>query len=260
MPALPRYPRLTPTTLRLAASLVTGRPRSFRRDAREFVGRLRPVLRIEGASASIPDRGGVIVANHYFSPTFRAWWIALALTAAVDEEIHWVMAAAWTYPDPLRSRLITPLTRTLFERLAKTYGFTSMPPMPPAAREAAARARAVREVLRHVARESRPIIGLVPEGGDTATGDLAVPPPGVGRFLALLASRGLPLLPAGVFESDGGLCLRFGLPFTLPVSGDLSPEIRDRQAADAVMRAIADCLPESLRGIYRKGEAIDARR
>jgi hypothetical protein len=50
------------------------------------------------------------------------------------------------------------------------------------------------------------------------------------------------------------------LPFTLPLSGDLSPEIRDRQAADGVMRAIADCLPESLRGIYRKGEAIDARR
>lgn len=220
---------------------------------------MNPALRIEGEKPSIPDRGAVIVANHYFSPTFRAWWIALALTAALEEEVHWVMAGAWTYPDALRAHLITPLTRTLFKRLAWIYGFTWMPPMPPAAHEAAARARAVREVLRHVAGESRPVIGLVPEGGDTAAGDLALPPPGVGRFLLLLAAQGLPLFPAGVFESHGGLCLRFGPPLTLPFDEACPPEVKDRRAADAVMRSIADCLPEELRGAYRKGDATDAR-
>jgi len=259
MPASPRYPSLTPTTAQLALTLVAGRRRSFRKDAQEFVGRLSPPLRAEGHKPPLPLGGRVILANHYRSPGFRAWWIALALTAVLDEDIHWVMTAAWTYPDPLRSRLLTPLTRQFFRRLARTYGFSLMPPMPPAPHEAAARASAVREVLRYVAGHPQPVIGLVPEGGDSPGGDLGPPPPGVGRFISLLASRGLELLPAGVFEADGALCVHIGAPIAGSVVAEGAPEARDRQSAGRVMRAIASCLPERLRGSYSRGGAVHAR-
>jgi hypothetical protein len=194
----------------------------------------------------------VILANHYWSPGFRAWWIPMALTAALDADIHWVMTAAWTFPDPLRARLLTPLTRRLFRRVARTYGFTLMPPMPPSPREAGARAAAVRQVVRHAASRPGPEIGLVPEGGDSPDGGLAPPPPGVGRFISLLASRGLELLPAAVFEADGALCVRFGAPIRGPLDSGGSAEARDRAAADRIMGAIAACLPVSLRGAYSR--------
>jgi hypothetical protein len=259
MSASPRYPGLTPTAFALAVALAMGWRRSLLEDSQRFVEGLSPALRIAGPKPLVPDRGGVLVANHYRSPTFRAWWIGLALTAAVGEEIHWVMAAAWTYRDPLRARIVTPLTRSLFGRLAHTYSFTLMPPMPPAPHEVEARARAVREVLRHVATARRPMIGLVPEGGDSAAGDLSLPPAGVGRFLSLLAADGLAIFPAGVFEEGGALCVRFGQRLSLPHGRGGRPEARDRAAAGATMKSIADCLPERLRGPYRTGETVDAR-
>ncbi len=256
MPASPRYPSLTPTTLQLSVSVLGGRSRSFRRDAQAYVRRLRPPLHVEGSPPPFPPAGGVILANHYWSPRFRAWWIPMALTAALDEDIHWVMTAAWTFPDPSRARLLTPLTRRLFGRVARTYGFTLMPPMPPSPHEAAARAAAVREVVRHAASHPGPRIGLVPEGGDSPGGNLAPPPPGVGRFVSLLALRGLELLPAGVFEAEGALWVRFGAPFRGPLDSGGPPEARDRAAADRIMQAIAACLPDRLRGTYsRRSEA-----
>jgi hypothetical protein len=260
MPLSPRYPSLTPTSLALVAALARGQRRSLLEDSRHFVERLSPGLRIEGPKPSLPPRGAVLVANHYRSPAFRAWWIGLALTAALGEEIHWVMTAAWTFRDPIRARTITPLTRALFGKLARTYGLTLMPPMPPSTHEVAARARAVREVLHYVTQVRRPLIGLVPEGGDSPAGDLSLPPPGIGRFLSLLASHGLVIFPAGVFEDGGTLCVRFGMPFTPHQAGEGRPEARDRTTAHAMMRSIADCLPERLRGPYRTGEATDERR
>src|SRR3990170_2125710 len=227
MPASPRYPSLTPTTLQLALSLIARQPRSFRKDAQAFVRRLRPPLRVLGQTPAPSAAGRVVLANHFRSRSFRAWWIPFALTATLDEDIHWVMTSAWTYPDPLRSHLLTPLTRRLFRRLARTYAFTLMPPMP--------------------------LVGLVPEGGDSPEGDLMAPPSGVGRFISLLAARGLELLPAGVFEADGALCLRFGKPIAGPFEANADPETRDRLAAVRVMKAIASCLPDALRGPYSRG-------
>jgi len=253
MPASPRYPSLTPTTLQLALSLIAGQPRSFRKDAQAFVRRLRPPLRVLGQTPPPSAAGRVVLANHFRSRSFRAWWIPFALTATLDEDIHWVMTSAWTYPDPLRSHLLTPLTRRLFRRVARAYAFTLMPPMPPAPHEAAARAGAVRQVLRYMSARPRPLVGLVPEGGDSSEGDLMAPPSGVGRFISLLTARGLELLPAGVFEADGALCLRFGKPIAGPFEANADPETRDRLAAVRVMKAIASCLPDALRGPYSRG-------
>jgi hypothetical protein len=250
MPPLPHYPSLTPTALQIAVSVIAGWRRSFREDSKAFIRRLRPPLRLLGEAPPPAAGGRVVLANHYQGPGFRAWWIPFAITTVLDEDVHWVMTSAWTYPDPLRSHLLTPLTRWLFRRVACCYSFTLMPPMPPAPREAAERAHAVREVLRFATAQARPLIGLVPEGGDAPEGRLMIPPPGVGRFISLLAARGLEVLPAGVFEADGAFCLRFARPIDGAFEASASPETRDRLAADRVMRAIASCLPDRLRGPY----------
>jgi hypothetical protein len=259
MRASPRYPSLTPTTLQLGLSLLTGRRRSFRKDAQAFMRYLRPPMRLLGDLPQPPAGGRLILANHYRSPRFRAWWIPFALTSLLDEDVHWVMAGAWTYPDPLRSNLLTPLTRRLFRRVAWTYGFTVMPPMPPAPREAAERASAVRELLRYASGHPRPLVGLVPEGGDSPEGDLTTPPSGVGRFISHLAARGLELVPAGVFEAEGTLCVRFGPPIVGPLGPEGTPDARDRLTAGRVMEAIAACLPDHLRGPYSAGGSTHAR-
>jgi hypothetical protein len=74
----------------------------------------------------------------------------------------------------------------------------------------------------------------------------------VGRFISLLASRGLELLPAAVFEADGALCVRFGAQIRGPLDSGGSAEARDRAAADRIMLAIAACLPDPLRGAYSR--------
>jgi hypothetical protein len=248
--ATTRYPTLTPTTAGILLSILGGKPRSFRQDAKVLVGELQPPLQVDGEIPELGGAGWVIVANHYRSPGFRAWWIALTLTATLDEDIRWVMTSAWTYPDAMRDRLLTPATHWVFTRLAAVYHFVSMPPMPPRPWETEARARAVRDVLRYISSADRPRLGLVPEGGDSPDGKLMAPPPGVGRFIGLLLRGRMRLLPAGVFEAEGHLHLRFGAPVSGGAPQDGLPDSRDRQTADLVMRSIASCLPHDLRGPY----------
>ncbi len=247
MPApLPRYRYPVCPTLRIARDVLLGRRRRFADDARAFMRALTPPLRVIGDAPPVGADGALILVNHYHTPVFRAWWIALALSAAVDIDLHWVMTEAWTYPDRIRGGLLTPLSRWVFRRLARTYGFTPMPPMPPRPWEASARAVAVRSVLRRAHGSPRPVIALAPEGGDAASGGLSAPPAGVGRFIGLLAAAGLPMWAAAVYEEAGCLCLRFGGRLTVPSEG-----IRDdRRIAEHAMRAIAVLLPAQLRGDY----------
>ena len=250
----PFSPRGESIRYRLPGRLVSGivwaalslRPRSFAGDARLAVAGLRPPLQVLGRE-NIPAQGPCLVTcNHYSRPGFAAWWVALAITAAVadqrahdaDAEIHWVMTAAWTFPEsPWRHRLLTPLSRWAFKRVAKVYGFVSMPPMPPDPREVEARALAVRRTV-HLARRLAPqggMLALAPEGMDTA-GGLGQPPAGAGRFVALLVGTGMPVLPVGVAESAGRLCAAFGPPF-VPQTPSLRAE-RDRSVMQQVMDAI----------------------
>jgi hypothetical protein len=191
----------------------------------------RPPLRKQGAPVLLQARAG-----------FRAWWLAIALTAAVGRELHWPMTSAWTYPDPWRSRLITPLTEWVLARLAHMYGFTLMPPMPPRVRDVAARASAVRRILR-LARTAKPSIAMAPEGMDSPDGRLRPLPEGAGRFIGLLAAAGYILVPVGVYEEGDVFVLRFGDPFLLQTK---EPGARDREAGRIVMGKIGELLPEKL--------------
>jgi 1-acyl-sn-glycerol-3-phosphate acyltransferase len=243
-----RFPRRAVGSLLWSALAL--RPRSFARDARMAVAGLRPELEVLGGE-HVPATGPCLVAcNHYSRPGFGAWWLALAITAAVaahrapaaDPQIHWVMTGAWTYPtSPWRRRVLTPATRWAFGRVARVYGFVTMPPMPPDPGEVEARAVAVLRTVRLTRRlaQTGGMLGLAPEGQDNPAGP-AGPPEGAGEFIALLVRAGLPVLPAGVAEAEGRLCVSFGPLFVPEIPPDRAE--RDRTVAQQVMAAVESTL------------------
>jgi 1-acyl-sn-glycerol-3-phosphate acyltransferase len=248
---LPVSPFPWKTTLGLVWSLLSLRPRSFRQDALTAIPRLHTPLGVVGEE-NIPSAGACLLTmNHYAAPGFQAWWIALAISALVPVDIHWVMTAAWTFENRRFAGPLVPavpgmveLTRRLFPRLARLYGFTPMPPMPPDPAEVNARAIAVRRVVEYARRTPRAVIGLSPEGQDHPGGCLGAPPPGVGRFIALLAAYCPLIHPIAVYQQDGRLVLNFAPPYRLELPAG------DSAASHAVMLAIAHLLPFELRGIY----------
>ncbi len=250
MPAKhPKYPLLTPTTLSIIASVLLGSKRSFASDAVAMVAKLRPPLHVEGRIPDLSGSAWVVIVNHYYRPGFRAWWIPLSISSVIPSEIHWTMTSTWRFENRSYLGWLQPLLRKLFHRIAAVYGFTNMPPMPPSIEETQQRAHAVRQVLRHVITHPEAILGMAPEGRDAPDGGLIVPPSGVGRFVCHLAKHGMRMLPMGVFEAGGRLCLQVGSPMKLPLL-DGTPEERDREMSDLLMEAIAECLPAHLRGAY----------
>ncbi len=239
------YPLPWRIGLALLRDALLGRSRSFRVDAQKCLQILKYPPKIL-QTPHIPVQGpALVVTNHYSRPGFPAWWIALAISATLPVDVHWLMTSAWNHLGPL-----TPASRWLFPRLARVYGFTPIPPMPPNPAEVAARAQAVRKVLR-VARRPHAVIGLAPEGRDHTGGVLGEPPPGSGRFIQHLVKTCSLILPVGVYEDQDGLCVRFGSVFELaPVVDPVASDI-DTDTSRQVMSAIARQLPESLRGVYR---------
>lgn len=250
-----RYPPAL--VARLAWAMLHGRQRSFAPDAVRLYRTLRPPPQVQGIDHIPQSDSFVVVFNHYSSSSFPSWWGPIVMTALIGSRrplgprgISWVMTGAWTYPDPLRQRVLTPLSQFVFSRLAHTYGFVAMPPMPPRPHEVEARARAVRQVLALARRETPPLIGISPEGHDSPGAALMVPPPGVGRFLLQLAAAGLPFLPVGLHERGIGLIVRFGPLFRLEPPPSLPREARDFWAGEQVMVAIGRLLPPPLWGAY----------
>jgi 1-acyl-sn-glycerol-3-phosphate acyltransferase len=247
-------------TLALVWDVLRGRRRSFGADAIKLLRVLRPQPEVENADLIPPESPFVVVTNHYCRQGLGVWWSVLLIGQALARwrpelgEVRWVMTNQWTYQDPVRSRLVTPLTRWLFHRIARSYGFVPMPPMPPNPSHVEERAQAVRRALSLA--QGGAIIGLAPEGREGSDSSLIAPPVGVGRFLLLLAKAGLPILTVGVAEKNGTLTASFGEPFILYGQPGLGKRQQDRQACQIVMVAIGKLLSPELWGVYR--EQIDA--
>jgi hypothetical protein len=200
---------------------------------------------------NIPRRGPCVVAvNHYHRVGFGAQWLALAIAATVPTDMHWIMTGEWTYPGRWYASLGSIYSRFILQRLARIYGFTTMPPMPPRSKDAEARAASVRAVLGFVRHAQNPILGLAPEGHDPPSGVLTQPAPGLGRFGLLLSHAGLKFVPVGAYEEDGVFTLRFGETYELCVERDLSADEKDERAARIIMLNIAALLPMHLRGEF----------
>jgi hypothetical protein len=164
--------------------------------------------------------------------------------------MHWVITGEFMYPGKWYEPIGAIGSRLLLRRIACVYGFTNMPPMPPRQKDVEARAASIRKVLEYVKLTERPIVGLAPEGHDPPEGTLTRPARGVGRFGLLLSKAGLRFVPVGAYEADGCFHIRFGEPYTLTVSGDLSPDEKDAQASQIIMKNIARLLPAHLRGDF----------
>ena len=246
----PRYSLPPRVVASLLADWALARRRSFRADALASLRRLNPPLQIFGKE-NIPQAGSCVVTfNHYYRPNFNAIWMPLAIAATIPVEIHFVMTGELTYPGRWYAPLGKFLSKFVLHRAARVYGFTTMPPMPPRAKDGESRARSVRRVLDAARREKNIIIGLAPEGGDNPTGLLAPPASGAGRFALLLAAAGLKFVPVGIYEADGALCLNIGAAYELNVPRGLSADEKDKAAATLVMSKIACLLPARLRGIF----------
>jgi hypothetical protein len=247
MPAFIFDPIMSPPLPRILLSILQGDKRDFGEDARALVARLDPPLSVIEPPGPIPQNGMAVIANHYMGPDFKAWWLALAVSASLNVPVAWVVTREWGYQDVVRQATVTPVTRMFLRKAAHTYGFFLMPPMPPRPADTAARASSVRNILRYVARSTAPILGVAPEGADSPELALSTPPPGVGRFLGQLARRGMTFLPVAVYEEGRTLCIRFGTCFDIDRTAVTD---RDQQIADIAMAAVADLLPPSLQGAY----------
>ena len=239
------------------------RPRSFRMDALRLTSRIAPPPVVQ-VSGSIPAGEPFLVTiNHYTRPGFDAWWLALAVSAALEQDVHWVMTSAWTFPGRWYAGLLRPLSRRVFARLAQIYGFSLTPPMPPDPAESQARAASVRQVLEQARSNPKKVIGLSPEGGDFPGGALGWPPHGVGRFIYQFTRQGYKILPVGIYEEDGTLFVRLGslYPLSEPHShanGEINPDtfrlVSQRQVdlllRRTIMRRIAVLLPARLQGPF----------
>jgi len=226
------------------------RRRSFRDDALACVGRLKPSLRVLGEE-NIPQAGPCVVAvNHYYREGFNAWWLALAIVATVPAEMHFVMTGELTYPGRWYAPLGMFLSRIVLRRIARIYGFTPMPPMPPRSKDVEARAEAVRKTLDVARRRKDVVIGLAPEGGDQPGGRVTMPASGAGRFALLLAAAGHKFVPVGAYEENGEFCLRFGAAYEMTVPRGISSDEKDSAAAKLMMGKIASLLPSHLRGEF----------
>ena len=246
----PDYSRPRGLFVRVAFDALLLRRRSFREDARACIGRLKPSLRVLGKE-HIPQRGPcAVTVNHYHREGFGAEWLALAIASVIPADMHWAMTGEWTYPGKWYAPLGRSLSRFILHRLARVYGFTSMPPMPPRPKDVVERAASVRAVLEFVKRVKDPILGLAPEGGDSADGKLARPASGVGRFGLLLSNAGLKFVPVGAYEEDGVFTVHFGEAYELNVERGLSSDEKDAQAAQIIMKNIARLLPAHLRGEF----------
>ena len=238
----PRYPFPWRIALLLFRdALFRPAQRDFHVDARDCTNLLSPPPKILNPK-NIPCCGpALLLTNHYSRPGFQAWWIALAISASVPLAVHWMMTDAWTFLGPL-----TALSRRILTRIARVYGFTTTPPMPPHPKDVAERARAVRRMLA-VARTPGALIALAPEGRDQPDGKLGSLPPGAGRFIERIAQHCNPIVPIGVYEDNEALCLCFGPPLTLPKTpAHRSAEHRDQVVGEQVLAAIAEQLPPHL--------------
>ena len=234
----------------LARDILLLRKRDFHGDAQTCIAGLIPPLKVLG-SENIPQWGPcVITVNHYHRDGFSAQWFALAISSLAPMNVHWVMTSEFTYVGKWYEAFGTLGSKFLLKRIASVYGFLTMPPMPPRAKDVEARAASVRAVLDYVRRAKNPILGLAPDGYDPPHGVVSRPASGAGRLGLLLSKAGLQFIPVGAYESDGIFYVHFGKPYELMVPNDRPSHEKDYQASQIMMENIARLLPLHLRGEF----------
>ena len=221
----------------LARDLVQRRPRSFLADCQAMLKQV-DVTWVDGEN--VPTTGPFcLVANHYQRPGLWIGWTGALVSVAVAErrggEVpRWLVLG--DLPIQLgRWRFSLPGAAWAFERVATVWGLVPMTGF----ENAVNRAHSLRRLLGLL--RAGEGAGFFPEGASGTAARLGPALPGTGRFLRLLARRGVAIIPVGVREADGKLVARFGRPITgWPDDREGPPD--DRQLGAFVMQQIAACL------------------
>ena len=240
---LPRYPSVNPTVLKCILWRMIGRSRSFKADAQRLCAQVRPGIHYKGLENIDLPRPFVITANHFARPGFSTAWIALSLSAALPGEVTWIMSNQWLFKGNPLAFIVRPLMRFVLKGINNAYSFVPMPTMIGGYSTPQERTSGVREAIRRMRENPRCILGITPEGMDSPTGGLALPPAGVGRFLLHLQQMGVTMLPASVYEQQGILYVRFGESYQLEPPSGLPPAEVDMVIRKAVMGKIAELIP-----------------
>ena len=168
---------------KLGIALILKRKRSLQRDARHALQNPAPPLELRGAE-HIPAGGRYLVTvNHYTAQGHNVLWSAIAISAVIPSEVHWVMTNAWTFPGKPFHNLLRHASELFFARLAAIYDISLTPPMPPDPREQVARALSIRHLLAFARQAPEAVIGFAPEGRDFPGNILGWPPYGAGRLM-----------------------------------------------------------------------------
>jgi len=185
----PQYRIPLPFLLKFIPSFILKKQRSFRADAKMVIAGVIPQPTISGFE-NLPNRGPLLILhNHYSRSGSFIIWAAFAISSSLSMESCWMMTRAWTAPGTWYGGIQKFLTSAVYRRIAKMYGFISMPPMPPDPRDTLERAIGVRTLMQIARRKENIAICLAPEGRDFPGGRLGWPPPGSGRLIHQLGSR-----------------------------------------------------------------------
>ncbi len=242
----PRYPSINPTVLAVILARTFHRHRSLSIDSAHLCARIRPPI-IYSNLQNIPStRPLLITTNHYHRPGFNTAWIALALSAVFNQEVHWIMSNEWLFEGSPFAFLLRPIMRFILRSITLSYGFLPMPTMVPGFSTPQERTSGVRAVIEFLRCNPNAILGLTPEGMDSLGEDLRLPPSGAGRFILHLQQMGAVILPAAVFEQNGALHVNFGNPTRLNPPPHLPPSELDRWAREAVMQPIGELLSKRI--------------
>ena len=231
-------------------SMLMGHRRDLASDIAETLLTVRPQPRIVD-DHHIPYEGPfAFITNHYERPGLKVFWGGMLTSKAVFQRrgphrgLRWLMTSEW-YSFRLGFIPIpTWFLRWLFRRVARVYDLVVVPR---ASERLIGRAAAMRSILQVVGQE-RGAIALFPEG--VGKGNLTEPQSGTGTLLLLLSQRGIPILPAGLYEQDNILTAKFGPPFHIQTSQSVDRNERDLMAKKQIMIAIGRLLPRSLWGDY----------
>jgi 1-acyl-sn-glycerol-3-phosphate acyltransferase len=203
---------------------------------------LAGLFRMEGAER-MPRQGGVLVCSNHVSNLDPP-----LLPAFLPRSDSWSMAKAEWFARPS----LTSWIFTLYHAF-------------PVVRHSADR-KALRRATK-ILRDGHVLI-LYPEGTRVESGGLRPAEPGAG-FLA--RSTGAAVQPVGLvgtrecFPKGAAwprrvpVSIRFGAPFRLSERRPDGSRVDNQEATDAIMLAIAELLPEEMRGVYADlGDRRDA--